>query len=387
MKNIILLFILFACTFISGCAEQENPKIVPDINVVNVSEETDWDYWVGGSDDYFFLKTDGPLPRFASFFSSETNKDYAVFFTEDGYLDKIVVDDYIFILRNPDGNLIDIGIIYPNDEVEIIRNVQTEYDWSDSAVRTKAQSDNIRWAARAIGAIPCVMLAVSGLTVVTLPSMIYTCGTYIASLTANILVHEFDIHNGFTEFMSFYGITSLINNTNPGVATLFSVASRAFHTIADEIETIENDRADDIRVVEGALEYGYGDVQVTLTWNNTADVDLYVYDPFGETIYWYNKVSESGGKLDVDDRNGYGPENIFWPSLQAPAGTYEVYVHHYSGATPSNYTVLVNAFGRRKTYSGSISYKETVHIADFDSQGIYSTRVVDKWFDMILLEK
>lgn len=37
-----------------------------------------------------------------------------------------------------------------------------------------------------------------------------------------------------------------------------------------------------------------GDVQVTLTWNNTADLDLYVTEPNGETIYYGNRQSEIG---------------------------------------------------------------------------------------------
>lgn len=89
-------------------------------------------------------------------------------------------------------------------------------------------------------------------------------------------------------------------------------------------------------------QLGTGDVQVTLRWDNTADVDLYVKEPSTEEIYYSHKVSATGGRLDVDDRDGYGPENIFWARGTAPRGTYIVSVAYYSGALPINYNVNIN---------------------------------------------
>ena len=57
---------------------------------------------------------------------------------------------------------------------------------------------------------------------------------------------------------------------------------------------------------------GSGDVQVSLAWTVAPDVDLYVTDPFGSVLNYQNKVASSGGKLDRDDTDGFGPENIFW---------------------------------------------------------------------------
>ena len=71
------------------------------------------------------------------------------------------------------------------------------------------------------------------------------------------------------------------------------------------------EHAESIEVAHQSLQYGGGDVQITLTWDNTADLDLHVIDPQGERIAYFSPTSTSGGMLDVDDVDGFGPENIF----------------------------------------------------------------------------
>ncbi len=80
-----------------------------------------------------------------------------------------------------------------------------------------------------------------------------------------------------------------------------------------------------------------GDMRIVLTWNTTpADMDLHLFTPAigGKTyqVYYSNKGSENSApyaELDIDDRNGTGPETITLYDLQE--GTYKCYVHNYSG--------------------------------------------------------
>jgi hypothetical protein len=139
-----------------------------------------------------------------------------------------------------------------------------------------------------------------------------------------------------------------------GAAAVVDAAERDMTAVQDEI-----------RLAHGTLVGGDGDVQITLTWNNTADLDLHVTDPFGERIYFAHPTSQSGGRLDFDDTNGLGPENVFWPSGQAPAGTYVVEVDHFSGASPSYYDVLVRQSGFSKTYSGSLATNQMARVVTF----------------------
>lgn len=108
-----------------------------------------------------------------------------------------------------------------------------------------------------------------------------------------------------------------------------------------------------------ALQVGTGDVQVTLSWDSDADVDLHVVDPSGEEIYFANRSSASGGELDLDSNAGCSldnvrNENITWPVGAAPRGTYIVRVDYWSncGVARTNYTVLVNNGGEVEIFSG-----------------------------------
>jgi hypothetical protein len=126
----------------------------------------------------------------------------------------------------------------------------------------------------------------------------------------------------------------------------------------------------DLKMQEAILNSGYGDIKITLAWNTSADIDLWVIDPNGEKIYYGNRTTSSKGELDLDDTDGLGPENVFWPTNEAPImGTYKVQVHYYGpedGAATS-YRVVINNFGKSKTFTGTISYNQVVSIADFSA--------------------
>jgi hypothetical protein len=97
------------------------------------------------------------------------------------------------------------------------------------------------------------------------------------------------------------------------------------------------------RLVVVGVVINTGDMQVTLTWNSTADIDLHVIEPNGSHVYYANKNGTTA-RLDVDDTNGYGPENIYVSPGNAASGTYQVYVVHYSGSVPTTSTVTIRLF-------------------------------------------
>ncbi len=104
------------------------------------------------------------------------------------------------------------------------------------------------------------------------------------------------------------------------------------------------------------VKTGLGDLTVTLTWDNTNDIDLWLIEPDGTKIYYSNTTSSSGGELDYDNQTGYGPENIFY-SGTPPTGTYKAYVHFYSdnAYAPSNWTVKIKNGSNNTTYNGILS--------------------------------
>ena len=119
------------------------------------------------------------------------------------------------------------------------------------------------------------------------------------------------------------------------------------------------------------LELGTGTLQISLSWNNGTDVDLWVTDPSGTKIWWQRRFSETGGKLDWDDTSGFGPENIFW-NEGAPDGTYKVEVHYFDsyGKGPSDYIVTVNARGLSQQFSGTLNQSgEKDSVVNISKQG------------------
>jgi len=83
-------------------------------------------------------------------------------------------------------------------------------------------------------------------------------------------------------------------------------------------------------------DLGTGDVQITLRWWSTVDLDLLVTDPAGETVSFSYRTSASGGQLDrdanypCDTATSEPVENVFWPAGGAPAGAYRVTVTYQS---------------------------------------------------------
>jgi hypothetical protein len=85
----------------------------------------------------------------------------------------------------------------------------------------------------------------------------------------------------------------------------------------------------------GNITLGTGNVQITLQWASSADLDLHVTEPDGNEIYFSNKgPSASQGILDVDSNVGCSAdgsvENVYWPEASpAPAGEYSIEVVGY----------------------------------------------------------
>jgi len=102
------------------------------------------------------------------------------------------------------------------------------------------------------------------------------------------------------------------------------------------------------RCVKGTC-VGVGIISVTAIWTIEGDGDLQVNTPNDYFINYSNrKENATGGFLDVDDQEGTGPENIYWPVGTTPsAGTYHVCFNAYDYAVIGDtYTIVIKIVGK-----------------------------------------
>ncbi len=108
---------------------------------------------------------------------------------------------------------------------------------------------------------------------------------------------------------------------------------------------------------------GTGDLQVSMSWDTPTDLDLRLVEPDGTNIYFANKVSASGGTLDLDSNvlcfiDGVNNENITYENVVPPSGEYTVQVTYFSDCRidrDTNFVVTVRTGGEVQTFSGSVN--------------------------------
>ena len=289
---------------------------------------------------------------------NDREENVLVFYMDaNGLPEKVIADGYIFLFENYDfsENVVDMAMISPDGEISTDRAVPIpemilEKSFGGRLARTISLGLDV--GACAIG-LTTVKI---GVGLLFLPS----CGSAVLSGIAMVTDSE-----SFKNASTAWSLAACKTFMSPGDCAGISLELVAMRY--DYIQEQQEQNREREELARSALRSGFGDVQVTLTWNNTADLDLWVTDPDGERIYFANRTSASGGQLDRDVISGYGPENIFWPPNEAPPGDYLVQVHHFSGASPSQYSVLIQAFGHVKQYEGTISSNQVVTIAEFTS--------------------
>lgn len=131
-------------------------------------------------------------------------------------------------------------------------------------------------------------------------------------------------------------------------------------------------------VIDEGCGYASGAIQITLAWNSGADLDLYVTDPAGETLF-YNEQSRhvaSGGHLDHDARGDCRTEqahtrieNAYWPGPRVPSGEYKVALDYWGpcGSTTRTTATVSIAVGGKVlgTYNFEMQPEERVTVASF----------------------
>ena len=108
-----------------------------------------------------------------------------------------------------------------------------------------------------------------------------------------------------------------------------------------------------------------GVVQISLAWDDYNDLDMHVFCPSGERIYFNNRKSACGGELDVDmnvrPKSKKPIENVVWTD-HAPDGEYKIgvhfYRHHRKRRTKKTcqFRLRVVTYGQAKEYSRELTH-------------------------------
>lgn len=123
---------------------------------------------------------------------------------------------------------------------------------------------------------------------------------------------------------------------------------------------------EDLELMERLAREGgkSGVVQISLAWDDYNDLDMHVFCPSGERIYFNNRKSACGGELDVDmnvrPKSKKPIENVVWTDF-APDGEYKIgvhfYRHHRKRRTKKmcKFRLRVVTYGQIKEYSGELT--------------------------------
>ncbi len=80
-------------------------------------------------------------------------------------------------------------------------------------------------------------------------------------------------------------------------------------------------------------------LRIVMSWDTDhTDVDLHVVTPNREHAWYGQRTIPSGGSIDIDATDGYGPEIFATPN--AIHGTYLVYANYYGGASSKVITTV-----------------------------------------------
>jgi uncharacterized protein YfaP (DUF2135 family) len=168
---------------------------------------------------------------------------------------------------------------------------------------------------------------------------------------------------------------TLVMNGVPQTIKVNSGSFRIKSVVAPGSNTIEVKHGKDNDKVSFHANVPPKDIKVVLTWDTPTDVDLWVIDPKGEKTYFAAASSSSGGNLDVDVTDGFGPETF--TMSKALSGSYAVNVQYYSNYnTPITrvklYVILYEGTSKeeRKFFEFTMTRAQQVyHIADFQIAG------------------
>ena len=201
---ILVLVLVMGSAFIS-CDNGSNGSAT-DANVflIDISEETDWNYMVLGSDGssmFIDVNKSTAIPT-QLFLKPDKSSDVGatILFKANGLPDKMINNGHIICFENFNGYKYDLALIYPNNTIDYFYDIETDTDWSAFDGRF---NPNLSVRARAISFFSIFMPAVTcGLTSILPPPFnaffVNSCVTSVVKAVVDIAYDGVDEQIGKT---------------------------------------------------------------------------------------------------------------------------------------------------------------------------------------------
>ncbi len=105
-------------------------------------------------------------------------------------------------------------------------------------------------------------------------------------------------------------------------------------------------------------------LRISLLWPEKTDLDLFILDPAGQTIYYANRTTPEGAELkkadclslncpEIDSGSDYA-EWVEW-SGKPPQGEYKIWAVNYNGQATAHYTIQVESDRGNTSFEGRLA--------------------------------
>lgn len=200
-RSISTLALILIPLMISDSCKKEEPKDY-DIYVVDVSSETDWDYWVVTKDGgNMLIQTDNYVPSVAYFKPAGSDDGYAVLFDGNGVPKETVFNNHIFFFSNYRKDLVDISVVLPNGEISLFQDIAIQYDFTTLLTKGGINWANnkdkiIKYAGWGLGAVACAagIAATLGTGGLAVGLAVLGCTSTAISIAADILPEDYMLY-------------------------------------------------------------------------------------------------------------------------------------------------------------------------------------------------
>ena len=325
----------------------------PKVYLVDVSEETDWDYLVvakDGSSAFYNVDETTGIPT-SLFFKPKKDSDNGttILFKENGLPDRMVSNGYILVYGNFRGYQYDMAIIKPDNTIEYHYNIETDINWDAYNARAVSRQGRsvlgdfdkaLDIAGTAVGIGTCgAMFA--------FPPAVVGCATFLASEAGGFVIDQ------------------LVK-----AGALDQATADAAHIIIDAFNCGGGlDFLDCIQAVSGVVSLIFGD-DIQLLQNKITEVLESVGTIEGGGMSW--EVLESSSSFSViangnrrfvagsGARIGYSTDGIEWTTgtVSGLAAQYPINAIAYGNDTFYGNGTFVIGTGMSNTGGGRIAYSD-----------------------------